>query len=113
MFCPQCRSEYRSGFTRCNDCDVDLVWELPREEHAEPDLVKVFETGNPSLAPVVESLLRGAEIECVIRNPRKFDRSGANPVLGPMEFFVRDDEADAARELLADLSRYDGAQGRE
>lgn len=29
MFCPQCRSEYRAGFTRCTDCDVDLVDELP------------------------------------------------------------------------------------
>jgi hypothetical protein len=29
MFCPQCRVEYRPGFTRCSDCDVDLVHELP------------------------------------------------------------------------------------
>jgi hypothetical protein len=114
MFCPRCRSEYRPGFTHCNDCDVDLVWGLPREEeHGEPQLVKVFETGNATLAPVVESILRGADIECVIRNPREFNRLGANPMLGAIHFLVRDDEADAARELLADLSRYDGAQGRE
>jgi len=30
MFCPQCHVEYRPGFTRCSDCDVDLVHELPR-----------------------------------------------------------------------------------
>lgn len=29
MFCPQCRTDYRPGFTRCSDCDVDLVEELP------------------------------------------------------------------------------------
>ena len=29
MFCPQCRVEYRPGFTHCTDCDVDLVHELP------------------------------------------------------------------------------------
>jgi hypothetical protein len=29
MFCPQCKAEYREGFRRCADCDVDLVWELP------------------------------------------------------------------------------------
>ena len=28
MFCPQCRSEYRAGFTRCGECEVDLVDEL-------------------------------------------------------------------------------------
>jgi len=33
MFCPQCHVEYRPGFTRCTDCDVDLVYELPAETH--------------------------------------------------------------------------------
>jgi len=35
MFCPNCRFEYRSGFARCNDCDVDLVDELPTEAESE------------------------------------------------------------------------------
>jgi|SRR5277367_2441717 len=25
MFCPNCKAEYREGFTRCSDCDVDLA----------------------------------------------------------------------------------------
>jgi hypothetical protein len=29
MFCPVCKVEYRPGFTRCTDCDLDLVPELP------------------------------------------------------------------------------------
>jgi hypothetical protein len=29
MFCPQCNTEYRPGFTRCADCDVELVNEPP------------------------------------------------------------------------------------
>jgi len=28
MFCPECKAEYRPGFTRCADCDVDLVVNL-------------------------------------------------------------------------------------
>jgi len=36
MFCPQCGSGYREGFTRCTECDVDLVARLP-EELPEPD----------------------------------------------------------------------------
>jgi len=28
MFCPECRAEYRAGFTRCSDCGLDLVQEL-------------------------------------------------------------------------------------
>src|SRR5271157_4509346 len=31
MFCPICKAEYRFGFTRCSDCDVDLVETLPEE----------------------------------------------------------------------------------
>ncbi len=31
MFCPQCKVEYRRGFIRCSDCDVELVHELPEE----------------------------------------------------------------------------------
>jgi hypothetical protein len=34
MFCPNCELEYRPGFTHCNDCDVDLVEELPGEGEA-------------------------------------------------------------------------------
>ena len=31
MICPKCKAEYRPGFTHCVDCDVDLVWELPKQ----------------------------------------------------------------------------------
>jgi hypothetical protein len=29
MFCPQCKAEYRPGFTLCSDCQTDLVEVLP------------------------------------------------------------------------------------
>src|SRR5258708_17339941 len=32
MFCPESRAEYRPGFTRCSDCDVDLVHEIPEQD---------------------------------------------------------------------------------
>ena len=35
MFCPVCGAEYREGFTRCSDCDVDLVEKLPDKEEEE------------------------------------------------------------------------------
>lgn len=38
MFCPVCKYEYRSGFTHCNDCDVDLVDALPSEEDVDHKL---------------------------------------------------------------------------
>ncbi|MDP4095133.1 MAG: hypothetical protein Q8920_17495 [Bacillota bacterium] len=32
MFCPNCKSEYREGFTICSGCNVPLVDILPQEE---------------------------------------------------------------------------------
>ena len=37
MFCPQCKAEYRQGFTRCSDCDVDLVYSQPPESPEAAD----------------------------------------------------------------------------
>jgi len=48
MYCPQCRVEYRPGFARCSDCEVDLVEELapPNVPEPEPDV-----NTRPDLAP--------------------------------------------------------------
>jgi hypothetical protein len=32
MICPQCKAEYRQGFTVCADCEVDLVHSVPGAE---------------------------------------------------------------------------------
>lgn len=37
MWCPECKNEYREGITRCADCDVDLVDELPEESAEDID----------------------------------------------------------------------------
>jgi hypothetical protein len=41
MFCPQCKAEYRQGFTRCADCDVDLVYALEASGVPETDARKL------------------------------------------------------------------------
>src|SRR2546427_4627501 len=33
MICPHCKAEYRQGFTRCADCDLDLVHEYVDGKH--------------------------------------------------------------------------------
>jgi hypothetical protein len=48
MFCPQCKAEYRSGFARCADCDVELVYELPAMALA---VVEPVQPGHPEDDP--------------------------------------------------------------
>jgi len=49
MFCPQCRDEFRSGFTKCGRCEVDLVRDLSQVGRtaegapAEPVVVRMGE----------------------------------------------------------------------
>ena len=35
MICPDCKAEYRPGFSRCADCDVELVYVLPSASASE------------------------------------------------------------------------------
>jgi hypothetical protein len=51
MFCPQCHAEYRAGFTRCADCDLELVYELPKTALAAPEPPP--EPGDPDEDPFV------------------------------------------------------------
>ena len=55
MICPECEAEYREGFTRCADCDVDLVAELeapvlaPLTAETDPDMVSTLLQGLESV----------------------------------------------------------------
>ena len=111
MICPVCNSEYRDVFTRCNDCDVDLVERAPTSE-GEPDvaLVKVYEAGNAAIIPMIESLFASAGIEFMTKSEPIQDMFGwgrfgsnLNYLIGPVEFFVREEVADEARALIETL----------
>jgi hypothetical protein len=47
LFCPNCKLEYRAGFTRCSDCDVDLIAALPKA--AEAQEAGVHDLRSPSI----------------------------------------------------------------
>ncbi|MFL6247911.1 MAG: putative signal transducing protein [Thermoanaerobaculia bacterium] len=107
MICPECDSEYREGFTRCSGCDVDLIEPVPGEPDIE--LTRVYMGSNPAIVPLIESLLADAGIEFM----KKFDGVqdffaagrllGLNQIVGPVEFWVREDDAEQALELLAEI----------
>ena len=49
MICPECKAEYRPGFTRCADCDVELVSEQAEEASSSP--FGAAEPGDPNEDP--------------------------------------------------------------
>jgi hypothetical protein len=102
MFCPECKSEYREGFTRCSDCNVALVSALLPEEmdcHGDGQ-VTVFVTRDMVEAETVKEVLESNDIEVFI--------SGENsPLPGfPTEvrLIVCKEQADFAHEILEEFS---------
>ena len=106
MYCPSCRSEYRPGFVRCPDCNVDLVEELSGEV-IEPtltdpldDLVPVF-VADRFTAEMIRSVLEGSGIPAANSGAGV---SGAYPVnvgtLGEGRVLVRKKDEAKAREII-------------
>ncbi len=67
MFCPQCKAEYREGFYRCTDCDVDLVSHLEKPAAEEQPLkgepsVVLWRGQDPVVYTALLSALREAQI---------------------------------------------------
>ena len=67
MYCPQCRAEYREGFTECADCHVPLLAGARPPESPDPfdpglDLVVILETNDGIQLAMVKGLLEDAGI---------------------------------------------------
>ena len=111
MFCPRCKAEYRRGFTRCNECDVPLVFRLPvpqQESFEEETKLVVVRTYNNKLdADVARMTLEAAGIQSMLRSEglsviRSF------PVSSEIDLLVHPDDAHDADQILSlDLSNKD------
>lgn len=119
MFCPECRSELREGFTRCSECDVDLVETLPEEDHQAEEYEVVFETSEVDLLPLFKSVLDSAGIPYLTQGE---DMANLYPGLGltltpkhtaEVLIQVPADRAAEARELLSAASVPDDGAGDE
>ena len=64
MFCPECKAEYRDGFTRCADCDVDLLERLPESEPelSEDSFQEVWAGEDQAQCVAVCRQLRAADV---------------------------------------------------
>ena len=64
-FCPMCKVEYIEGVTRCPDCDVELVPELPTKPEPatmDEEMVPFFGAKDEYEAKIVKGVLEEAGI---------------------------------------------------
>ena len=102
MFCPTCRAEYREGFHVCSDCNVDLVEVIPPEP--EPEFVnfkEVLATYNPADVAFLKSLLESEGIQYFFKGEHFMYM---RPLADPVRLMVREDQVEAALELLKDVN---------
>jgi hypothetical protein len=64
MFSPECRTEYRDGYTVCADCNVHLVEAIEPESDPEfIDYKEVLAAYNPADIVFLKSLLESERIQ--------------------------------------------------
>ena len=116
MYCPECSSEFRPGFTRCARCGVDLVDRLPEPpvediEHDDVDPVTVFVTSDGGEAAMVRSLLEasGVDVHLFDENLSRID-SPLAMIIGGVKVAVPRGQEELA---LAVLQEFRGRAGQD
>ncbi len=111
MFCPRCKAEYRPGFIRCSDCDIELLDHLPPEavdsEKAEASADVVVATVQGLLEEgQIRSFLEanGIPVQLQGETLRRVDGIYVNGI-GAVRILVPRELARTALDLLAKADR--------
>jgi hypothetical protein len=113
MYCPQCRTEYREGFTECSDCHVPLLAGTLPPEAPDPfdpkiGLVEVVETQDSIQLAMVKGLLEDAGIPFLLLGQITGLVNDVDPFLQKhVRVQVPADREAEARELLEVLLQPD------
>lgn len=107
MFCPHCKAEYRVGFVRCADCDIELVDHIsPAEPERDDVTYTIVRTVQHLLqADQLCSFLQGSGIPAQVRGERFRNPYDVSAVFGDLHIIVPDDFADRAVDLLEKADR--------
>jgi len=111
MFCPNCKTEYRDGFTHCSDCGAELAEALPVSHAPEVEedarLVRLWMGADPVFYSSLTAALKGSGIPYFDNPPVVHDnwlasraRSGMVEAVANFDIQVPDSHLDAAREIL-------------
>ena len=106
MYCPQCRVEYRDGFTECSDCHVDLVPAVVLEAaDSQLEVVAVFESNDRFAIGLAKGSLEDAGVPFWMQDDETAARLVLSPIMFPLcRFLVPKDREVEARELLLSLA---------
>ena len=116
MFCPKCKAEYRQGFYKCTGCDVDLVYELPKEQEdtcrgeynpedknlGASNFVKAIEVDNEGQLAFLKSIMEMTDIPYYFKS-RIFRVT--RPEQAPADLMIEESRLEEAKELLKDYNR--------
>lgn len=115
MYCPQCRAEYREGFTECSDCKAPLLHGTPPPEAPSAfdptmDSVQVLETHDAIQLAMAKGLLEDAGIPFVLLGKITTLVNDVDPfVQKNVRILAPRDRETEARELLDVLLNPDPA----
>ena len=106
-YCPTCKAEYIDGMSRCDDCEKDLVDELPETEDGtrvvDNDTVFVALRSYATVmhAEMVAEVLKNAGIPTMIRSNEMFGAgTGMGMLSAPcVQVFVPDEYEQEARDI--------------
>ena len=104
MFCPVCKSEYLEKYTHCDQCNVDLVAELPAGDSDMEEMVPVLRTNNQPLLAIFEAALTANNIPHYIRGAEAASLMPTNAVV-----VVPPEHLDTARGILFDAENSQAA----
>ena len=114
-FCPRCKFEYRSGFARCSDCDMELVESLSEENGEEPncgklELILLSTFPDPMEAQMFQELLESNGIVSVLQSDFN---AGVPFTASPNAILVQEVDFPKGRELYEQYFGGDRSDNRE
>lgn len=111
-YCPQCKSEYRSGVTHCADDGTELVEALAGDDLGAVTLVEIYATHEVIEAGRLLGLLEEEGIPCYRRDLLRAAFPTAAGIEAPVRFAVPQQDVERARTLI-EQARTDGVIGTE
>jgi hypothetical protein len=107
MVCPECFSEYRDGFTRCKECGVVLINDLPDSTLDLPvddEPAIVFVTSDATEAVLVKGLLEASGVDAYLLDEHLSRlHAPVSILIGGVKIAVPRQEESLALEVLAEF----------